>query len=89
MKRIETDGKSVTGRSRLPVVPGVNSWDDMSVLPIDNLGGAGGIRTLSLHTASLQDLGIRSQTTVGTNIHFVRKWLFLSTVYGRDLWQNL
>ena len=52
VKRIETDGKSVNVRYRMPIVPGVNGWEDVSVLPIDNLGGADGIRTHYLLTAS-------------------------------------
>lgn len=39
VKRLETDGKSVTVRYKLPLVPGPSGWDDISVLPIDNLGG--------------------------------------------------
>ncbi len=52
VKRIETDGKSVTVRYKLPLVAGPSGWDDVSVLPIDNLGGPGGIRTPYLLTAS-------------------------------------
>jgi len=54
VKRIETDGKSVTVRYRMPIVPGANGWDDVSVLPIDNLGGAEGIRTPDLLLAKLK-----------------------------------
>ena len=52
VRRIETDGKSVTVRYKLPLVAGPSGWDDVSVLPIDNLGGAGGIRTPYLRDAN-------------------------------------
>jgi site-specific DNA recombinase len=45
VKRLETDGKSVTVRYKLPLVPGPSGWNDVAVLPIDNLGGEGGTRT--------------------------------------------
>ena len=52
VKRLETDGKTVTVRYKLPLVQGTNGWDDVAVLPIDNLGGAGGIRTPYLLNAN-------------------------------------
>ena len=52
VKRVEIDKSEVTVRYRLPLPPDGRTEDRVSVLPIDTLGGAGGIRTPYLLTAS-------------------------------------
>ena len=53
IRRIETDGKQVTIHYKLPLVQGTDGWQDVAVLPIDTSGGADGIRTRYLYTASV------------------------------------
>ena len=52
VRRVEVDGTEVTVRYRLPMPPDGRSEDRAPVLPIDTFGGAGGIRTPYLLTAS-------------------------------------
>ncbi len=52
VKRIEIDGTNVVVRYKLPLPDSKKDHSDTVVLPIDTFGGAGGIRTLDLLTAS-------------------------------------
>ena len=45
VRHIETDGKQVTIRYKLPLVQGAGGRGDVVVMPVDDPGGAGGIRT--------------------------------------------
>ncbi len=52
VREINTDGQFVRVKYKLPIVVGPDGGGYDAVLPIDNLGGAGGDRTLYLLTAS-------------------------------------
>jgi site-specific DNA recombinase len=52
VKRIVVDDEEATIYYKLPLPPGCGAKDRVSVLPIDTFGGAGGIRTPYLLTAS-------------------------------------
>ena len=52
VKKIVVDNEEVTVYYKLPLPPDGKSKDKIAVLPIDTFGGAGGVRTLYLLTAS-------------------------------------
>jgi len=53
VKRVEIDKEQVTVHYTLPMPPDGKSSEQAGVLPIGTFGGAGGVRTPDLLTASL------------------------------------